>query len=456
MVANIEDDTSLALARLWCEKKGTPWSVRDRLGTGGTAPVFEIDSPEGLRALKIYDESFSVGDKGEIELNRLEQQLTLRGHDCSSLVQVYEGGKFEERIYLLMSRAPGRELEKCLKDVPRSKIRQIVDQVARAAIFLQSKKLCHRDIKSANIFVSDDFSQATLLDISVIRNIHDPVGAGSDRDGRLPVLATARYSPPEYLFRLLEPGPKLWHALNIYQLGGLLHDLIMREPLFQEEYLKSSDNRYRFAWIIATAIPGIEADDVDQDLVFTARQALDKDWERRSALSLQDFLAESDIRQDRAFQYLGLSSAKMIADEGDTVSKKLGRLREVSSRLEESVLQFLRKNNVMAKHELKHGQNDSSKLLVYSWESQGEAISESKIINYQLTLHLLEQSGGYRFRMSAKLAIIEDGKGREVTMELPELPDNNSIEGGLIKQAESVFAKLAVAITKPNATAKEA
>jgi serine/threonine protein kinase len=318
MADNTEkDDPGLALARLWCERKGIGWSVRGRLGTGGTAPVFEIQSPEGLRALKIYDASFSTGEKGQIELQRINQQLALKGHDCSSLVQVYEGGTFEERLYLLMSRAPGRELEKRLEDIPRNKIRHIVDQVARAALFLHSKDLCHRDIKAANIFVSDDFNQVTLLDISVIRNIHDPVGAGSDRDGRLPVLATARYSPPEYLFRLVEPGPKLWHALNIYQLGGLLHDLIMREPLFQAEYLKSSENRYRFAWIIATAIPKVEADDVDQDLMFTARQSLDKDWERRSTLRLQDFLAESEVQQDRAFQFLGLSTSAPAGRGGD-------------------------------------------------------------------------------------------------------------------------------------------
>jgi hypothetical protein len=54
--------------------------------------VFEVGSPDGARALKIYDPRFSTGEKGAIELKRIEQQLALRGHDCPYLVQVYEGG----------------------------------------------------------------------------------------------------------------------------------------------------------------------------------------------------------------------------------------------------------------------------------------------------------------------------------------------------------------------------
>ena len=262
------------IAHHWCEEKGVGWVVREELGEGGTAPVFEVASPHGLRALKIYKQRFSVGEKEKIEMRRIKKQLDLCGHTCPSLVQVYEGGSYKGRLFLLMERAAGRELEKQLGQVPRSKIRLIVDQIARAVQFLKTKGLCHRDIKAANIFVSEDFSQATLLDISVIRDIYDPIGVGTDHDGQLPVVATARYSPPEYLFRLEDSSPSLWHALNVYQLGALLHDLIMRESIFEIEYRKSFENRYRFAWTVATKTPIIQADDVDQDLIFKAKRAL--------------------------------------------------------------------------------------------------------------------------------------------------------------------------------------
>src|SRR6185437_8576445 len=96
MTDSIEQNSDiLEVISSWCRKKGEGWSLGDQLGAGGTAPVFEINSPEGLRALKIYDLAFSSGKKGKIEHTRLQQQLALRGHNCPSLVQVYEGGTFE-------------------------------------------------------------------------------------------------------------------------------------------------------------------------------------------------------------------------------------------------------------------------------------------------------------------------------------------------------------------------
>lgn len=123
---NTQDEEARGIAEKWCKSEGAGWEVSQQLGRGGTAPVFEIKCPDGgLRALKIYDHSFSSGEKGEIERDRISQQIELKDHGCSSLVQVYDGGKFEDRLFVLMSRASGNELERRLADVPREKIRSI-------------------------------------------------------------------------------------------------------------------------------------------------------------------------------------------------------------------------------------------------------------------------------------------------------------------------------------------
>jgi serine/threonine-protein kinase len=368
------DAENLEIARRWCLEHGDDWSVSDQAGRGGTAPVFGICSPNGDRALKIYDVAFSSGEKGEIEEKRIKQQIALGTHDCPYLIMVYDGGRFENRLFLLMNRAPGTELLKCLKDVPRDKIRSIVDQIAQACIFLQNNGLCHRDIKSENIFVTEDFGHATLLDISVLRNIHDPIGLGTDHDGKLPVVATARYSPPEYLFRLLEASPMSWHALNVYQLGGLLHDLIMREPLFQVEYRQSEGNRYRFAWAVATIDPVVRATDVDLDLVITARRALDKRWERRSQLSLEEFLADAETQRMHSLEALGLTSRGPPDLGQSSVASKLKRINDIAEDLENGIRDLLSGRGVTARHLVKPGANDLSKCLLFSWRSQGSEV----------------------------------------------------------------------------------
>lgn len=445
-----EREKSQLLARQWCEQQGQGWSVHGALGEGGTAPVFEIDSPEGKRALKIFDAKFSQGKKGEIENKRISQQLKLKGHNCPYLVQIFEGGKFEDRLYLLMSRAPGTELEKRLKEVPRSKIRHIVDQVAQAAIFLKEQGLCHRDIKAANIFISDDFDHCTLLDISVIRDVYDPIGVGTDHEDQLPVLATARYSPPEYLFRLLEPGAKLWHALNVYQLGALLHDLIMREPMFQNEYEKSAENRYRFAWVVATVDPLLKVTDVDRDLVFTAQRALDKNWERRSDLTLEDFLADANVQQRHALQVLGINAGLDSGRKSEGLAMWLQRVKDLAENMEASILEYLREREVIPIHNIEPGQCDTAKSIQFQWNLSP---SETSTGNTQVALHIdlqLLQPDMTRFGLSVELTMRIDGRAKVVDMKLPELQDEPSIEKNLFNQSIAAFEKLAVEIMHGN------
>ena len=51
------------IAARWCAAQGEGWTLKAQLGVGGTAPVFEVQSPSGPRALKIYDAAFSSGGK---------------------------------------------------------------------------------------------------------------------------------------------------------------------------------------------------------------------------------------------------------------------------------------------------------------------------------------------------------------------------------------------------------
>jgi serine/threonine protein kinase len=442
---------SLQIATRWCGQKGDGWSVENTLGKGGTAPVFEIASPDGPRALKIYDEKFSSGELGEIELKRVEQQLVLKDHSCPYLVSVFEGGRFESRLFLLMSRAAGTELEKRLREIPRTKIRRILEQVARAAIFLNEHGLCHRDIKAANIFISDDFEQCTLLDISVIRNISDPVGLGTDAGGNLPVLATARYSPPEYLFRLMEPGPQLWHALTVYQLGALLHDLIMREPLFQAEYLRSAENRYRFAWIIATKDPVLAADDVDRDLILTARRALDKDWERRSYLRLEDFIDDPTVRRTSALQMLGFGWTKSQSDARERTVVASQRAQQLAVDLKGRFLQYLQDSQIRATHTVRPGQHDQSKVIHFQWIPAGSTAPEvpSQI---QLDISLDIQFEQHEFQISPRLEvqIVVGGQTVIEDLSLPSLKDEAGIEPVLLTTVQSAFEALAIQVLNSN------
>jgi len=337
-----------------------------------------------------------------------------------------------------MDCAEGQELEKRLPDVPRSKIRSIVDQVARAAIFLRERGLSHRDLKSANVFVSDDFDRVKVLDLSVVRDIHDPLGIGTDHHNQLPVVATSRYTPPEYLFRLHEPSPELWHGVDVYQLGGLLHDLIMREPMFSSEYSDSSENRYRFAWIVATMDPVVRAIDVDADLILLARRALDKNWSRRRQLRLTDFLSDSGT------QTTSLAAIGLTPSTRGNVDVTGGLRPVVANKLaiavDDHVLAYLRERGITATHRIEPGDNDMTWSLLWTWGFQAPNVAS--YVELKIELGLVSGRSDARVKLLAYFTARIDGIELSSQMDLPETPLAEGAEVDLARLIEAALGPL--------------
>ena len=105
-------------------------------------------------------------------------------------------------------------------------------------------------------------------------------------------MATRRYSSPRYLFG--HPTPDLgaaaatdelvhaWRALTFYQMGEVLHDLIMGVPLFHDSLQRYGGNpQAALEQAVMTEIPVIENPRVDPRLIDLARECLDKEDERR-------------------------------------------------------------------------------------------------------------------------------------------------------------------------------
>ena len=98
------------------------------------------------------------------------------------------------------------------------------------------------------------------------------------------------------IFRLQEEGPLLWHGLTMYQLGALLHDLIMKKLLFADVLRQHRGDPWPLAYAIAMQVPTVESEEVAQDLVLLARRALDKDPKRRlAAVGWADFLGSPPV-----------------------------------------------------------------------------------------------------------------------------------------------------------------
>lgn len=272
------------------------WSVPRYINAGASGAVFELQHPaHGQVALKLYDPRFFQGANALIEQDRLRLQAQLTGQHHPNLITTIETAPVPGHgtWFLLMDFLPWPDLSEVVADVPDDRVGALIAQLASAVLFLRERGLVHRDIKPANIGVSPDWSTLKLLDLGVLRAIGVEEGAGTDRDGQERFVATAQYSPPEYLAREEPPGEQGFDALNVYQVGAVLHDLIMKRPLFGEE--AASLVKLRLYRAVLNDQPVIASAGVPPRLASLCRSALDKDPERRlAAVSVDDFSRAAD------------------------------------------------------------------------------------------------------------------------------------------------------------------
>ena len=219
---------------------------------------------------------------------RVRRELTLVGKSHPHLVQIFDGGRCATHnvFYIVMEYIPAAPLSDLLSAVPRQQIWNIAGQIASAARFLEDLSLCHRDIKPGNIAVSSDFETVTVLDLGVLRPFDDAVWTPVTDEEQISFIGTLQYSSPEALFRLEDNTRNGWRALTFYQIGAVLHDLIMKVPIFNA----SASPYPRLVEAVRNDIPTVQASDVIPDLVLLARNCLAKEPSvRLSLVRWEDF-----------------------------------------------------------------------------------------------------------------------------------------------------------------------
>jgi eukaryotic-like serine/threonine-protein kinase len=294
------------------------WTIHGVLGAGKSATVYAATKASQEAALKIFDADLVERSGRDKQLQRIQRELVVGRDVHPNLIRVLDGGECSStgNLYVVMERVHNANLSQVLDSVPRDCIRPIITQVARAARALEelTPPVAHRDIKPDNIAISPDFKTATLLDLGVILPIDFKDSLPSSDEERKFFVGTLRYGPPEFIVREEERTTEAWRAVTFYQLGAVLHDLIMKKRLF-EDY---ADPYPRLVMAIQQKNPVIEASDVSQELILLARNCLVKDPAvRLKFVKWQDF----DIP---------LVTPTAAASAGERIRRRIGMMTDSS------------------------------------------------------------------------------------------------------------------------------
>jgi eukaryotic-like serine/threonine-protein kinase len=297
------------------------WLLTYYIDSGKSAHVFKGQRGSEFAAVKVFDPELIEKYGKEEQVARIQRQLTLIGKHHPNLIEIIEGGicKATGHYYLVMDLFDGPSLAKVVSDLPTERVWPIVGQIASAARYLEALDIVHRDIKPDNIGITTDFQKAVLLDVGVMRPLVDADLTDAEQKR---FIGTLRYSSPEFLFRYEEQNADGWRAITFYQLGAVLHDMLMRKPIFEE----FTDPFARLVEAVRSEHPKIAAPSAPPDLVLLAQHCLLKDPKQRLKL------IEWDDFQPKAATVPTAVTAK------ERIRKRLAANRSIEAKLEENLV----------------------------------------------------------------------------------------------------------------------
>jgi serine/threonine protein kinase len=330
------------------------WLIECLIDHGKSAAVFRATRGIEISAVKIFDDELIARYGDSTQFERIKRELQLVGRHHPNLVKILGGGvdPITNNHYIVMEYLKGPNIKKCLQDIPADNIGSLIQQLAAAAQFLEDCGFVHRDIKPENIILMEDFTKLVLLDLGVARPL-----AGStltDHEGIQVFVGTLQYSSPEFLLREEDESTEGWRAHTYYQIGAVLHDLIMRKPLFDD----FAQPYARLVNAVQHETPEIQNSAIPHYLVELARCCLLKNWRTRlrfvdwTAFSVPEKENISPVSFKQRVTNRGeltraqaLDSVKLTQDNEDIERKKL--LIEIIDFMRASVRSIRAQNSVL-------------------------------------------------------------------------------------------------------------
>ncbi|MGI8606255.1 MAG: protein kinase domain-containing protein [Gaiellaceae bacterium] len=201
---------------------GGRYSVERRLGHGGMATVYlahdrELDRPV---AIKVLGAPLALDAEFVGRFRREATTVARLSHP--NIVQIFDLGEEENRLYIVMEYVEGESLAALLARKQRLAPERAVELGLQACLALQlahSEGVVHRDVKPANLLLRGD-GTLKVADFGIARS--DQATAYTQAGT---VLGTASYLAPEQAV-----GEPVTGRADLYSLGVVLYELLAGEP----------------------------------------------------------------------------------------------------------------------------------------------------------------------------------------------------------------------------------
>ncbi len=208
------------------------YEILEEVGRGAMGAVYKARDPRIGRvvALKTIAFAFPLGPGEEEEfLQRFYHEAQIAGRlNHPNIVTIYDVGEKsgDGDAYIAMEFVTGTNLHDLLAGggrLPLTQVADVVAQLAGALDYAHENGVVHRDVKPANIILTEN-SQAKILDFGIARL----AAGGLTRPGRF--FGTPNYMAPEQVTGLDVDG-----RTDQFSLGVILYQLLTGEKPFMGE-----------------------------------------------------------------------------------------------------------------------------------------------------------------------------------------------------------------------------
>jgi serine/threonine-protein kinase len=208
------------------------YTILRSLGAGGMGEVYLAQHPRLPRrdALKVLSASVCSESEYRQRFNREADIAATLWHP--HIVEVHDRGDVDGQLWISMDYVEGTDAGRLLAEqyqdgMPPDEVVRIVTAVAGALDYAHQKGLLHRDVKPANILMTNDDADGArimLADFGIARWIDE----SSALTGTNMTVGTVAYSAPEQL-----KGEEIDGRADQYALAATAFQLLTGAPPFQ-------------------------------------------------------------------------------------------------------------------------------------------------------------------------------------------------------------------------------
>ncbi|MCH7946931.1 MAG: protein kinase [candidate division Zixibacteria bacterium] len=200
------------------------YRIVEKIGAGGMGEVFLAEDTKLDRKVALKFLPSQIAQDADVRTRFTREAKAVAKLDHPNIVTIHEVGEFNDRPFFAMQYINGKTLQHYCSEETLSvgKIVNLILQIAEGLSKAHAVGITHRDIKSANIIVDQDF-RLKILDfgLATVQGGDALTKAGS-------TLGTVAYMSPEQA-----KGSKVDHRSDLFSLGIVMYELITGRTPFK-------------------------------------------------------------------------------------------------------------------------------------------------------------------------------------------------------------------------------